>query len=257
MSGLKRILCAKIPEPHRPTELAETEATHATRVLRLKDGDLVEAMDGKGHAALAKLRTRNGPPRLEFHEKTSQSSASQLVPVTLEMAVLKGDAMEWVVEKAVELGITRLIPVLTAHTVVQMDRKGPEAFRERWQKIADQALKQCGRLEALRVEMPVALDELLTSKAQGMRLWCDEEAREDSARPSLLKWLEENRQQGHPAIHLLIGPEGGWSDSERDLLSREDSSKLACVSLGPLVLRAETAAIAALSLVASDFRVRG
>ena len=148
MSTLKRILCSKIPEPHRAVELEETEATHATRVLRLKDGDRVEAMDGKGHSALATLRTRNGPPRLEYIEKTeAQVSTGQLVPIILEMSVLKGDAMEWVVEKAVELGVTTLVPVLTAHTVVQMDRKGPEAFQERWQKIADQALKQCGRLD--------------------------------------------------------------------------------------------------------------
>ena len=63
--------------------------------------------------------------------------------------------MEWVVEKAVELGVTTLVPILAAHTVVQMDRKGPEAFRERRQKIADQALKQCGRLaESRSRELP-------------------------------------------------------------------------------------------------------
>src|SRR4051812_16524852 len=109
MSSLKRILCKKIPEPNRPVELDETEATHATRVLRLKDGDLVEAMDGKGHAAQVRLRTRNGPTRLEFSEKAAQVSAdasTQVAPVILEMAVLKGDAMEWVVEKAVELGVS-------------------------------------------------------------------------------------------------------------------------------------------------------
>ena len=256
MASLKRILCQRIPEPNRPTELAETEATHATRVLRLKDGDRVEAIDGKGHAALAKLRTRGGPTRLEFCEKTAtpSDSDSQLVPVILEMSVLKGDAMEWVVEKAVELGVTKLIPVLTAHTVVQMDRKGPEAFQERWQKIADQALKQCGRLAGLAVETPIPFERLLTTPLEGVRIWCDEQER--GSIPSLLSWLETERSKNLSPLHILIGPEGGWSQNERDLLTREDASKLASVSLGPLVLRAETAAISALSLVASDFRVR-
>lgn len=262
MSSLKRILCSRVPEPHRPVELAETEATHATRVLRLKDGDLVEAMDGKGHASLAKLRTRNGPPRLEFHEKspdskTAEAAGAQVLPIVLEMAVLKGEAMEWIVEKAVELGVQTLIPVLTAHTVVQMDRKGPEAFQERWQKIADQALKQCGRLAALDVRKPVMLPELLRAPVPGARVWCDEAER--GSQPSLLAWLESVREKNISPLHLLIGPEGGWSQNERELLSREFQNapgQWVSVSLGPMVLRAETAAISAMSVVAGDLRLR-
>lgn len=259
MSSLKRILCNKIPEPHRPTVLEETEATHATRVLRLTDGDLVEAIDGKGHAALAKLRTRNGPTRLEFHEKheSELSSVEQTVPVILETAVLKGDAMEWVVEKAVELGVQTLVPVLSAHTVVQMDRKGPEAFQERWQKIADQALKQCGRLAALEVKLPIALPELLGKKITGARIWFDEAERGQSQ--TLLRFLEKARTKNISPLHLLIGPEGGWSQNEREILTRETTNapeKLFVASLGPLVLRAETAAIMATSVVAADFRLR-
>jgi 16S rRNA (uracil1498-N3)-methyltransferase len=164
--------------------------------------------------------------------------------------------MEWVVEKAVELGVTRLVPVLTAHTVVQMDRKGPEAFRERWQKIADQALKQCGRLESLEVELPIELERLLTTPLEGMRLWCDEQARDSAGIPSLLGWLKSTVMDSSRSmnLHILIGPEGGWSQNERELFHREGSARLAAVGLGPLVLRAETAAIAALSLAASTFR---
>jgi len=254
MSAPKRVLCQALPTPHHPTPLEESEATHATRVLRLKDGDVVEAMDGNGHAALTHLRTRNGPARLEFISSSVAGAPEQLVPVILEMAVLKGEAMEWVVEKAVELGVTTLAPVLTAHTVVQMDRKGPEAFRERWQKIADQALKQCGRLARLEVQAPCALEELVAKpvSARAQRIWCNEAERDGSQ--SLLDWLEKSRERDFSPLHLLVGPEGGWSAQERDLFSRE--SGLAQVSLGPLVLRAETAAIFATSLLAADFRLR-
>jgi 16S rRNA (uracil1498-N3)-methyltransferase len=310
---MKRVLCEKLPQSHQPTVLSEAEATHLTRVFRLKDGDRVEAIDGKGFHAAVTLRTRNGVPRLEFLEKPVSSSDEglQCVPVTLEMAVLKGDAMEWVVEKAVELGIKTLVPVVTAHTVVQLDKKGPEAFRERWQKIADQALKQCGRLDRLEIKTPVKLEELLAGSSQAPRLWCDESAREhagslfgrinsmtnsmansmansttnstvnsatdststsgnglgnsaintadnsseNSSRDELAQ-SKTSPEKFSPAetseVRILIGPEGGWSELERDILSR--SSQNIPVSLGPLVLRAETAAIFALSLVSAALR---
>jgi 16S rRNA (uracil1498-N3)-methyltransferase len=259
MATLKRILCERLPEPHRPSPLPEKEATHAMKVFRLKDGDLMEAIDGKGHGAVVRLRTRNGEPRLEFVEKDEKHSISRAssasAPFVLEMAILKGDAMEWVVEKAVELGTSTLIPLVTAHTVVQVDKKGPEAFRDRWQKIADQALKQCGRLDRLEIKMPLELESLLATPISGnsKRIWCDENARGSS--PELLNWLESTRRDPRSELRILIGPEGGWSAVERDLLSLE-AKTTARVNLGPLVLRAETAALFALSLVASDFRER-
>jgi 16S rRNA (uracil1498-N3)-methyltransferase len=259
MATLKRMLCERLPEPHRPSPLPEKEATHAIKVFRLKDGDLLEALDGKGHGAVVRLRTRNGEPRLEFVEKDEKHSIHHATgasaPFILEMAILKGDAMEWVVEKAVELGASTLIPLITAHTVVQVDKKGPEAFRERWQKIADQALKQCGRLDRLEIKIPTELETLLADPIHegSKRLWCDENERANA--PELLNWLESTRGEPRPELRILIGPEGGWSMLERDLLSR-DSENTARVSLGPLILRAETAALFTLSLIASDFRER-
>jgi 16S rRNA (uracil1498-N3)-methyltransferase len=280
---MKRVLCDRLPEPNRATPLSDAEANHLTRVLRLKDGDRVEAMDGKGHQAGVTLRTRSGAPRLEFLEKPVSSQhpdrAHQRVPVILEMAVLKGDAMEWVVEKAVELGISALVPVVTAHTVVQLDKKGPEAFRERWQKIADQALKQCGRLDRLEIKMPIEFQLLMTQAGSAPRLWCDESARDHAG--SLMNWLSSHTQahaqtsaqsgaessgdtqasanlgaaQFSGEVRVLIGPEGGWSELERQLLSQAPDTNIP-VSLGPLVMRAETAAIFALSLVSAHFRER-
>jgi RsmE family RNA methyltransferase len=100
------------------------------------------------------------------------------------MAVLKSQAMEWVIEKSVELGVEEVIPVLTAHTVVQIKNKGPELFQERWQKIADQALKQCGRLNQMVIHKPVTFDTILATSCRtstrsfvGHRFWTDELAR--------------------------------------------------------------------------------
>jgi 16S rRNA (uracil1498-N3)-methyltransferase len=247
---MKRVLCPTLPSPDQPVELPSEEARHLTQVLRLSDGASVEAMDGAGHAVLGTLRIRGKRTLLEF-QRAIESVAHEpgLVPVTLEISILKGEAMEWVVEKAVELGIRSLVPVITAHTVVQLDRKGPEVFRARWQKIADQALKQCGRRHRLEVREPIELEQLLAREAhtdQEPRLWCDEASRVGS-----MPLARELERIASPC-RILIGPEGGFSEIERQLLP---TSSVA-VSLGPLVLRAETAAIAAMSLASARFYAR-
>jgi 16S rRNA (uracil1498-N3)-methyltransferase len=251
---MKRVLCPQLPKPHRPVTLSEDEANHAVRVLRLRDGDSVEAIDGQGHSAPAILRTQGGVIRLELASGESRAAQrtdapNAVVPLVLEMAVLKGDAMEWVVEKAVELGVRTLVPVLTAHTVVQIKHKGPEAFRERWQKIADQALKQCGRLERLKIETPAALEQIITrhpASARSPRYWCDEAA--GLATPELSQKLQSAGSLDQ--VRLLIGPEGGWSEEERGWLAPAAEK----VQLGPLILRAETAALYGVSLVTSALR---
>ena len=253
---MPRLLCPQLPKAHRPVTLPEAEANHALRVLRLRDGDTVEAIDGKGHAVPAILRTQpGGGARLELAGGASlqastghaRTGADSVVPLVLEIAVLKGEAMEWVVEKAVELGVRELVPLLTDHTVVQVGRaKGPEAFQARWQKIADQALKQCGRLESLRVAAPTALDLALKLPGPATRFWCDEKAGKGA--PEL-----GARLLGPPVYEarLLVGPEGGWSARESERLAGSGER----VSLGPLILRAETAALFATSLLASALRI--
>ena len=256
---MKRLLCARIPEKGRPVELDPAEAGHATRVLRLGNGDIVEAMDGKGHAAQAQLKVRGDHAWLEYvpSEKgpAPEGSRSPRPLVILEMAVLKGEAMEWVVEKAVELNVHTLVPTLTAHTVVQTKHKGPEAFRERWQKIADQALKQCGRLQRMEVLAPLPLEELLAkypATPDSPRIWCDE-AERGTATP-IVQWaLSTKRKDGTSfSVRVLIGPEGGWSANERQFLSNSPIHK---VSLGDLVLRAETAAIYSISAISGAFAI--
>lgn len=255
----KRLLCPFLPKKGFPAPLSEAEAHHATRVLRLRDGDKVEAIDGKGGQSEAILRIRGGQPRLEYVESELDTRCLQQkappLPLTLEMSILKGDAMEWVIEKAVELGINRLVPLVTDFTVVQIKSKGPESFQERWQKIADQALKQCGRLDRLDVELPLPLEERLThSKPNVHRLWCDEQGIENC--PYIMNWLTTNLPAHSAApqqeIQILIGPEGGWSPHERELFTQQSKlTPLHRVHLGPRILRAETAAIFTLSVASA------
>jgi 16S rRNA (uracil1498-N3)-methyltransferase len=245
---MKRVLVEVLPEARKPRRLPDAEAHHLLKVLRLEDGARVEALDGSGRSVIARLSMRAGEAWLEF-DGGEKKSAPDTAQVVLEMAVLKGDAMEWVIEKAVELGVARVVPVLSKRTVVQLDRKGPEAFRDRWQKIADQSLKQCGRLGRMEVALPVSLEELLTTKVPDVRFFLDEEARANA--PGLLK---EAWGKGHGVtelLRLLVGPEGGWDDSERAMVAASGAKP---ASLGPLVLRAETAAICGVSVLTAALR---
>jgi 16S rRNA (uracil1498-N3)-methyltransferase len=275
--SLKRFLCDQIPTPNRATLLSEEEARHAIKVYRLQQGDRVEVLDGQGHAVIASLRLNSQGVWLDYIEpsplveESVPSSNPRVSPsLILEVAILKGEAMEWVIEKAVELGCAEVHPLLTAHTVVQIDRKGPEAFQGRWQKIADQALKQCGRTQRLLVGLPTPLEQKLSESASRvepqlnhdsaaspnaqakLRLWADESAR--SLDPGLhwISAIQHKITQGEFAsIHLLIGPEGGWSTAEREILRRAPAPGFThqVIGLGPLILRAETAALASLSLL--------
>jgi 16S rRNA (uracil1498-N3)-methyltransferase len=265
---LRRVIAPELPRAGRAVELAEGEARHATQVLRLGNGDRVEVLDAKGGSCIACLRVRDRKVFLDF-VSAGGASADQIrasgvagahglapasvgvLPLDLEVAILKGEAMEWVVEKCVELGVRSVAPVITAHTVVQVDRKGPEAFRERWQRIADQALKQCGRLSSMRVLSPRSLEGLLSDPAASSgppRLIADE-SRAGSAL-SLGRRLERGAPWGE-GLRVLVGPEGGWSVRERELLEADAGD---FVSLGPLILRAETACLYSMGVAASFLR---
>lgn len=293
--SLKRFLCREIPTQKRSSRLPENEIHHALKVYRLQNGDLVEVMDGLGNAVIAKLRHSEDGVWLDYVRPSELAASahqdSSTTPIILEMAILKGDAMEWVIEKATELGCDEVIPMITERSVVQVDRKGPAAFQERWQKIADQALKQCGRTKSLEIALPRRIEDVCTqspsrrtngppgktadmakkaepgvvttfSDSQSVsgspahhcqiRLWADEAELGAPRETSWIRVLDEVRAARNvSAIRIMIGPEGGWSERERVLIQQASSPEVLQwrISLGPLVLRAETAGIALLGTV--------
>ena len=268
----RRLLCPKLPTSSTPALLPEQEAWHARKVLRLRNGDLVEAIDGKGHKTVAKISFQGDVTYLEFVPAEQEEStpdleqhvkSKEVLPLELQVAVLKADAMEWSIEKAVELGVQSVRPLITDHTVVQTHAKGPEDFQQRWQKIADQALKQCGRLNCLEIHQPIRLkvylESIMKEPDPGFFLWCDEAAMESSS--FLGDWVMEHQKQLQSSrVHLFIGPEGGWSAAERsDLIAysqRFSSGHFVRVHLGPLVLRAETAVLSSVSVLSAWMRMR-
>ncbi|MEN9724365.1 MAG: hypothetical protein RJB38_2351 [Pseudomonadota bacterium] len=244
---IPRVLCTALPTPQKPTLIEPDEAAHLHQALRLKSGSPIIAIDGRGHAVPARYLVQDRKALAEVEPGASHESREQDQEggnLVLEIAVLKGDAMSWLIEKCVELGVRRIVPLLTDHAVVQLDKKGLDHFVDRWQRIADQALKQCERLHRLQIDSPRTLDDLLRQALpsdQTRAVALEPKSRVGFESPAE---LTESLWKGTSESHVLIGPEGGWSSREIQLFLAENrAKKLRALHLGSLVLRAETAGL--------------
>lgn len=251
MSAPKRFLTQKIPSPNSPVVLDSDEAHHAIKVLRLEDGDPVFAVDGLGKGSPGTIRIKRLSNKTEVLIESAGIAVSEvpgsIFPIHMSIAILKGDAMDWCIEKCVELGVSSITPLETDHTVVQIKKKGGESFQSRWQTLSDQSLKQCERLTRMIIQPPVSLEEHLAQMGQTEMFWLSER----SNTPQTLSKMTSLRSGN---IHILSGPEGGWSANEKSLLSR--SKNITPVSLSPLILRGETAVVSSASIVAEVLRSR-
>jgi 16S rRNA (uracil1498-N3)-methyltransferase len=219
-------------------ELHGEEARHLTRVLRVEPGQRFEISDNQ-HVWLAEIVEARGE-RVVF--QVLEPVAPTLLPVhiTLVAAIVKFDRFEWMVEKATELGVERIVPMEAARTekgLFEASRKRAE----RWQRIARESSQQSRRTSIPEIAPPVRLAASLSEPAH-FRYLLDE-----SAAPPLLTLLPPHRT-AEDRVAILLGPEGGWTDDERRSIA--EAGWLAA-SLGPLILRAETAAAAALSIVSN------
>jgi len=217
---------------------------YLTRVLRLGPGDTLTVLDGEGRAFSAVIRTaESGKVCLNLVGEIKQETEPSL-RVTLFQAIPKGDKMDLVVQKAAELGVARIVPVVTERVVVRLDAARRAKRWERWRKISVEAARQCGRTVVPAVE-PVhsfadALD-LLGPFQMGIMPWEGEEA------VSLRECLSTERPS---AVSIFIGPEGGFSLSE---VAAARQRGIITVSLGSRILRTETAGIIAPALVMFAF----
>ena len=212
--------------------LTGAEARHIARVLRLRPGRAVEFFDGRGGIVTAVLTGCD--PRLVTAEVTDRrrENAPAGAPLTLVQALLKGGKMDFVVQKATELGVHTLAPVLTRHCENRGDR---DHQQERWQRIMIEACKQCHRAEPMRI-LPVTPLATLDPGAWVHRLAAWEGERQ-AALPAALA----------PApTGLVLGPEGGLHADDLHTLG---ALGFTTFSLGPRILRGETATLAAVAIV--------
>lgn len=230
MNRIRRVLCESLPD-HGWTELSEAEAHHVGKVLRLADGEELEVLDGRGRSVFASLRRRGKSLGVE-NPRAGREEAPLRRRVTAEIAVLKSDAMEWLIEKLTELGVHRVVPIWTDYGVIKAKAKPEEVWIARWQGIADQALKQSGRLHRLWIDPPKPVLEL---QAVSERLVLDPRGK------TALREVATGDE-----ARYCIGPEGGFTQTELSYLL-EGRAESHAVSLGSHVLRAETAGICAAS----------
>lgn len=163
--------------------------------------------------------------------------------ITLYMAFLKSDKMDFVVQKAVEIGVKSIVPFFSSNVIVKLDEKDRLKRKEKLQKIADGACKQCGRTDTIEVLKPINFSELKSDLKKQEKVFFAYEASNDSLR----KEIKDTKDRNLKDIGIIIGAEGGFTPKEADELEIIDN--VSCVSLGTRILRAETAALNLLSII--------
>jgi 16S rRNA (uracil1498-N3)-methyltransferase len=217
--------------------LEGTAAAHVSKVLRLRDGDPVTLFNGDGWEYPGTISaTGRGYAQVEVGERVAGVAESPLA-LTLAQGVARGERMDLVMQKATELGVARIVPLLTERSVVRLDEKQGQRKLAHWKAVTVAACEQSGRSRLPVVEAPVSLDEWLARKPRPARCL--------TLAPAATQSLRDLGGAWHEAA-LLIGPEGGLTDAEQAHAAR--AGYLAC-SLGRRVLRTETAALAALAVL--------
>jgi 16S rRNA (uracil1498-N3)-methyltransferase len=214
--------------------LAGNQSNYLGNVLRLSAGDGILVFNGRDGEWQASITGRKRPDGLEIENRTR--AQDRLPELAYVFAPLKHARLDYMVQKAVEMGVSSLQPVLTRFT--QVSRVNSERMRAN----VIEAAEQCGILGIADVAEPVAFDRFLDRrKPERLLVFCDEAA--DVANP----WSMLARERATEGIDVLIGPEGGFAEEERAVLLRQPNSLR--LSLGPRILRADTAGVAALALV--------
>jgi 16S rRNA (uracil1498-N3)-methyltransferase len=219
--------------------LTGDHADHLIRVLRARVGQEFDIATGTTirRGRIVKVADR----RVEF-ELGEEVSATAARDVTLLLAIFKFDRMEWAIEKCTELGVRRVVPVIAGRTDAHLAAASAKRV-ERWRRIALQAAEQSRQATPPEVAAPLKLQEA-ANLAGGLRVVLSESEQQTALRDVLAA------HSGAGEILLAVGPEGGWTADELQLFNR---AGWVPASLGPTILRAETAAIAAMAITVSEF----
>lgn len=219
--------------PNGPLDLPEEAAHHALRVLRLAPGTAIEVFDGKGAALPGVLVASGKRAALEARGEVRRTPLRE-PRLTLVQGIASGDKMDWIVEKATELGVDVVVPLAARRSVLRLQGERREKRWRHWQRVAQAACGQCGRDMLPEILAPLTMGEWLARPAApGLSVVCHPEAE-----ASLLPLL---RRAAPEALTLWVGPEGGWDEEELALAQRHG---VLPVRWGGYVLRTETAGLA-------------
>jgi 16S rRNA (uracil1498-N3)-methyltransferase len=221
--------------------IAGAELHHLRRVLRLRAGDPIVAFDDSGWEHEAVIRTLDDTEAEVEILRSYQAERESPLAVTLALGLIKGDKMDYVIEKATELGVKTIAPFVSRYTVPKINERKAVQRSDRWQKIALSAAKQCGRSSLPQVLPVCDYREVIGGQASAdLKLFFWEMEADQT-----LKHVH-GHETGVESVILVIGPEGGLTVEEAELARARGYT---LVSLGPRILRAETAALTAVSLV--------
>lgn len=218
--------------------LSKAAMAHLVRVLRLRVGDEFIVFNGTGGEFNAKIVAHNKhtvSAKLDQYEAVNRESPLNII---LAQAVLRSDKMDYVLQKAVELGVTRLVPLITAHSTLKLSLERWQKRYLHWQGVIEAACEQSGRTRLAALENPMTFDRGLSALSADKRIILLPQARQDNQ-------LASSHCQ---SVVVLVGPEGGWSENEAKLAVAAGYCPL---RLGPRILRTETAGLLALSLLQS------
>lgn len=222
--------------------LGPEETRHLRDVLRLRAGDECSIFDGEGREYVCTIEAvRKSEAVLRLESEIPPASPESPLEITVAAAILPGDRFEITVQKAAELGVVRLQPLFTRRCEVKPG--GGTRNYERWQKIALESAKQCGRARTMRIERPVGFDEFIAEAA-------------GAASDNALIFFSERNGKGFDSIEVsekvtaVFGPKGGWDDAE---LARAAEAGSQIITFGGRIMRAETAAIAMTAILQHRF----
>lgn len=242
---LTRIHVSAPPQAGGACTVRGEAANHLARVLRLEVGDALEVFDGEGGEYSGRIEAmRKGEVQVALGPRREGLTESSL-QLTLAQGISRGERMDWVVQKAVELGVTRIVPVLTERSVVRLDAEQARHKQRHWHGVAVAACEQSGRSRLPTIDLPQPLPMFFAALGAGagtgtLRVLANPQAHTGLAA------LPATAEQ----VLVLIGPEGGLAAAE---IHAAVEHGFLCVRLGPRVLRTETAAVAVLALLQQRF----
>lgn len=230
-----RVYCPQLSSSSAELSIDGQAAKHLINVLRIKPGQPVVLFDGNGteyQTRVIDVGRQNVIAELISADKLSRESP---LAITLVQGLCRSERMDWLLQKATELGVSNILPVNTQRSVVRLDAKRVKSRLAHWQGILTHACEQCGRNTIPGLCSPLSLTEALDQLDNGNRYFLD-----PNAEPGISDLPRADK------VTLIVGPEGGFSDEERQLMNSHDVKSF---RLGPRILRTETAGIAALAAI--------
>jgi len=232
---ISRFFCPELNITHTQFSLPEAAHRHAVQVLRLKKGALINVFDGQGNEYEATLEQVSKRESVAVVGQQIESQNESPLEITLLQGISRGERMDYALQKAVELGVNKIVPVITERCNVQLSNGRAEKRHSHWRGVMVSACEQSGRSVLPELMDVMSLEEAILINQQSSRLVLDPLAKQG------FTTLEKQQQ-----ISLLIGPEGGLSEQEINVVKDQNYQT---VNFGPRILRTETATVAAIAVM--------